>query len=111
MRGEIERLQKLKQHSFQRIQKLDNMLRGSLTTLGTMCSRKDCECHRGKKHGTAYYLSKTQGGKTKMLYIPKVKVEAVKKGVENYKEYKDIGKEICWINEEIIRLEKEEGKK
>ncbi len=64
-----------------------------------------------KRHGTAYYLSKTEGGKTKMLYIPKVKLEAVKKGVESYNEYKDIGKEICRINEEIIRLEKEEGKK
>jgi hypothetical protein len=111
MKKEIERLHILKQRYIQRIHELDNMLRGSLTTLGTMCNRKDCECHRGKKHGTAFYLSKTEGGKTKMLYIPKEKLDVVKKGIESYREYKTIGKEICRINEEIIKLGKEEERK
>lgn len=111
MKKEIETLHTLKQRYIQRLHKLDNMLRGSLTTIGTMCNRKDCECHRGKKHGTAYYLSKNEGGRTKMLYIPKEKVEAVKRGIESYREYKQLGKEICRINEEIIKLEKEEGRK
>jgi hypothetical protein len=37
-------------------------------------------------HGIAFSLPETEGGKTKMLYIPKEKLDAVKKGVESYRE-------------------------
>ena len=67
------------------------VLRGTLVTRYLKCRRHDCEvCRRQGGHGPHYYLS-TRGdeGKTRMIYVPKGRLEEVRAAVACYKRLKE----------------------
>lgn len=84
------------------------MLQGSLVSLYRKCGKKGCRCERGKKHGPAYCLSFKEGGVTRMVYIPRARLEEVKKGVEAFSRYWDEGVKLSRINLKIMGLKKGE---
>jgi hypothetical protein len=72
---------------------------GSLVLLKRRCGTK-------KKY-PAYFLSKSEQGKTIMRYIRKDEVKRVQISLAQHKGLKRLIKRLCEINEEIFILERE----
>jgi hypothetical protein len=80
------------------IQGCSEMLQGSLVVLYRKCGKRGCRCERGEKHGPAYYLSYKEGGVTQMVYIPVSRLEEVKKAMEAFSRYWELGVKLSRLN-------------
>jgi len=47
-----------------------NMLWGSLGSVYRRCGRKGCHCASGAKHGPVFYLTRSEAGRTRNIYVP-----------------------------------------
>lgn len=83
---------------------LTQVLHGSWVERYSVCSKKDCKCRRGEKHGPRRYLVINENGKQKQKYIPNSQVDVVKKGIQDYKHMQEIILEITKINLQLIRV-------
>ena len=102
-----------------RITKLKRERTALLAELGTMteiihaswlerystCARKDCACHRGKKHGPRYYVVIGEGGRQRQKYVPLSQVDIVRAGVDQARRAQTIMHRITLINVELMRQE------
>jgi len=86
----------------------EGMLQGSLVTLYRKCGKKGCRCERGAKHGPAYYLSYKEEGVTRMIYIPLGRLGEVKKAMEAFSKYWEVGVELSRLNLKEMGLSKKE---
>ena len=82
---------------------LTQILHGSWVERYSVCSRENCKCKRGQKHGPRRYLVINEKGKQKQKYIPNLQVDAVKEGIQEYKRMQEIIMEITQINLKLIR--------
>ena len=89
-----------------KIQGCSGMLQGSLVILYRKCGKKGCRCERGEKHGPAYYLSYKEGGGTQMVYIPVSRLGEVKKAMEAFSRYWELGVKLWVLNLEHMGLRK-----
>ena len=77
--------------------KADVLIRGSLVVMDRVCGRQNCRCVKGHKH-RSLYLSRSEKGKLKMIYIPREAEEEVRRGVLNYKRMKTLLNRISRIH-------------
>lgn len=82
---------------------LTQVLHGSWVERYSVCSRSNCKCKRGQKHGPRRYLVINEKGKQKQKYIPNLQVDAAKQGIQEYKRMQEIIMEITRINIKLIR--------
>ena len=85
---------------------LAHILHGSWVERYSVCSRPDCKCHRGEKHGPRYYLVVNEDGRQRQKYIPKSQVPAARNGVEEHRRMQEIAKRITEINLKLIKERK-----
>lgn len=102
----MKRLEVEKAGLLSKIQDCSEMLQGSLVVLYRKCGRKGCRCESGEKHGPAYYLSYKEGGVTQMVYVPVSRLEDVKKGIEGFSRYWELGVKLSRLNLEQMGLRK-----
>jgi hypothetical protein len=75
------------------------MIRGSIVTLKGKCGKPNCICSRDQERAhIRYYLSVNEGGKTRMVYIPKKRLSEVENGIRAWKTFKEVGKELAEFN-------------
>jgi hypothetical protein len=87
-----------------RLPPLESVLPGSLIERYKRCGKPGCKCAKGPGHGPKYYLSVSQSGSTpRMDYVPCEYQPQVLKHVENYRQVRDILKQVCAINCELLR--------
>lgn len=82
------------------------MIQGSLIKRFVRCGNPRCKCADGEKHGPAYYLSFKENGVTKMIYIPKDKVNTMTAQINHYKAYKQLGREISQMNKQLLDIQR-----
>ena len=68
-------------------------VRGSIITMKRVCGNPNCRCAKGQKH-VSLYLSRSEGGRPKMLFIPKHYEAMVKRWIKNYRRVKELMEEI-----------------
>src|SRR4030042_1289626 len=100
----MKRLGAEKARLLREIQYCSEMLQGSLVVLYRKCGKKGCRCERGEKHGPAYYLSYKEGGVTQMVYIPVSRLGEVKKAMEAFSRYWELGVKLSRLNLEYMGL-------
>jgi hypothetical protein len=86
------------------LSKTQEMLSG-LSAIYRRCGKSGCRCQDGYRHGPAWCLYYKEKDKIKILYIPPQYVDKVRVQAKAYRRYKEIGKEICRINRELLELE------
>jgi hypothetical protein len=83
---------------------LDAILRGSLIERYKRCGKPGCKCADGRGHGPKYYLSVTPPqGRPQLDYVPQAYVDEVTEFLAHYRSSREILKEICEINRELLR--------
>jgi hypothetical protein len=86
-----------------RLPPAEAILRGSLIERYKKCGKPGCRCAKGPGHGPKHYLSISQAGKNpQMDYVPQDYCEQVEAYLANYQSIKEILKEICDINSELL---------
>ena len=85
------------------------MLWGSLGAVYRRCGRKWCHCVTGQKHGPVFYLTRSEGGRTRNIYVPPELREEVEAGVAAYRRYRELGQEIAEANARRLGLGKKRG--
>lgn len=85
---------------------LSRLLRGSWIERYSVCSRADCKCHRGERHGPRRYLVVNEFGCRRQKYVPNSWVEAALEGRDQYRRLQEIVGRITDIN---LALMKEDG--
>jgi hypothetical protein len=69
------------------------LVRGTIITMKRACGNPNCRCAKGHKH-VSLYLSRSEGGRPKMLFIPKDYEAMVKRWTKNYRRVKELMEEI-----------------
>jgi len=82
---------------------LVSMIGGSFFQRFSTCSRPTCGCHTGKRHGPRGYVSVTRDAVQRQHYVPKGQVEAVRKGIRQYRRLLTIVERITAINLQLVR--------
>lgn len=82
---------------------LTHLLHGTWIERYSTCSRTNCKCHRGDKHGPRYYVVINAEGKQRQKYVPLSQASAATEGIEQYQRLQEIVAEITRINLELIK--------
>jgi len=85
------------------------MLWGSLGAVYRRCGRKGCHCASGEKHGPVFYLTRSEDGRTRNIYVPEELRQEVAAGVAAYRRYRELGQEIAESNARRLGLAKKRG--
>lgn len=70
-----------------RIADSDPMVLGSFYTVHKTCSKKNCRCQKGDKHGPFPALSQSIGGKRKLVMVKQEDVPSVREKAAAYKDF------------------------
>jgi hypothetical protein len=85
------------------------MLWGSLGEVYRRCGRKGCHCASGEKHGPVFYLTRSEAGRTRNIYVPEELRQEVEAGVAAYRRYRQLGQESAERNAQRLGLGKKRG--
>lgn len=80
------------------------LIRGSYFERFSTCSRPNCRCHQGQRHGPRSYVAVTEGKRQRQHYVPKGQQAAVKLGVDQYHRLLELMSRVTMINLELMRL-------
>lgn len=82
---------------------LESLVCGSVFERFSVCSRPNCSCHDGRRHGPRTYLS--VGGSTgqRQHYVPISQVDAAREAVCQYGRLRRIVESITQINLKLLR--------
>ena len=100
---EIKRLLQNRERLIKRMMSLCRLIRGSVFKRYSTCSRPECSCQNGKRHGPRWYVASSQDGRQKQHYIPKEQVDAVKQGIDSYTELMRLIDNVTKINLSLMR--------
>jgi hypothetical protein len=99
-------LRQKRKRLLRRLPPLEAIVRGSLIERYKRCGKPGCQCHQEghRGHGPKYYLSVSRsGGRPEMDYVPAQYREQVEEYLENFQKARDILREVCDINRELLR--------
>jgi len=82
---------------------LPHLLHGSWVQRYSLCSRKECKCHRGERHGPRHYLVVRENGRQRQKYVPNSQVEAAQAGRSEYCRLNEIVDRITQINLALMK--------
>ncbi|MGH9340431.1 MAG: DUF6788 family protein [Acidobacteriota bacterium] len=79
------------------------LIGGSWFERFSTCSRPQCACHQGQRHGPRTYVVVTQEKAQRQHYVPQDQVQALKKGIRQYRRLLEIVGEVTRINLALMR--------
>src|SRR5713226_2820955 len=100
----IRRIQQAQQRLLRQLTGLaERAIFGSLSETYRTCGQPDCRCKQGEKHGPHLYISfRGQEGKTTGYYVPQPLGKAVRDGVEAWKQFQALARELADLNRERL---------
>jgi hypothetical protein len=79
------------------------ILHGTYLERFSTCSRPDCDCHHGRRHGPRAYVVMRVGRTQRQRYIPQRQIEAVRKAIARYHRLMGLVERISTINLQLMR--------
>ncbi len=86
-----------------KLEKLPQLLHGTWVERYSICSRPDCKCHQGKRHGPRHYLVINEKGRQRQKYISNSQVQTALTGLSQYRELQEIVDRITHLNLELMK--------
>ena len=103
---EIRKLIEERTRLLEELGTLSQLLHGSWIERFSVCSRPNCRCHQGERHGPRHYLVINEKGRQRQRYIPNLEVEAARKGISQHHRLLEIVDRITYINLALIKERK-----
>ena len=79
------------------------LVRGSFVLLGKKCGKAGCACTRGALHATRY-LSASEQGRTRMVYVSAEDAAAVKSAAERYQRFRRARAQLVKLSTQTVTL-------
>jgi hypothetical protein len=102
-RDTLKRLRDERRRLLRQLSSLSLVIRGSFFKRFSTCSRPDCACHEGKRHGPRFYVVITQDKAQRQHYVSNQQVPMVRRGIQQYWRLLEIIDRITTINIDLIR--------
>lgn len=99
----LDALLKKRRQLLNQLADLPLLLHGSYFERFSTCSRPNCRCHGGQKHGPRSYLVVHRDKTQHQVYLPLAQVEAARRGIAQHQRLAEIVTRITEINLELIR--------
>jgi hypothetical protein len=81
------------------------LLKGTLVVRYKVCGKPGCRCMKeGKKHGPYVYLSRSVGGKTRMVPVPGADRQRVKRLTEDYRKFRKARERAMKVARAMVEL-------
>lgn len=103
LRQQIYKLQREHTRLVQRMLKSRGMVKGSVITLARRCGKPGCKCNRGEKHKSKY-LSISDGGKTRMIYLKPGMEIKIGEAAERYRRFRSARSRLVKVQKEVLDL-------
>lgn len=81
-----------------------DMTSGSIYTVYKKCGNKNCRCAKGKLHGPFKYLSKKEGGKTKLTFVRRADEDDTERMALSYRKYTSFMARLNKIDKKIYEI-------
>jgi len=101
----LHRLLQKRSHLFAEISKLTSLLHGSWIQRYSTCTRPECKCHKGQRHGPTHCLVINEDGRQRQKYVPQSQIATAQTGLAQYKRLQDLVHQITLINLAIMKEE------
>jgi hypothetical protein len=88
---------------FNEMLSLSKLIRGTFFQRYSTCSRPNCSCHKGERHGPRSYVAVTMDKKQRQHYIPNDQVEFAREGIQQFHRLIELMDEITEINIELMK--------
>ena len=80
------------------------MIQGCLVTLEGSCGKPSCSCaQRRDRYHRRRYLSWTEAGRTRMLYLARADLKAFQRGIKAWAEFKRIAQQLAHLNAQTLK--------
>lgn len=100
LRQKVRRLDERRRKLLPRVLRPSRMVRGSLYEMRRRCGNPRCKCARGDLHAS-WYLSRGEGGRTRLTYIGRVVPDWLAGRVGRYQHHQKVLAAIRKIDTEI----------
>jgi len=85
------------------LSRFSQVLHGSFLERFSTCSRPDCVCHGGQRHGPRAYVVVRAGGRQRQHYIPQRQIEAVRRAIARYHRLMALVDRLSTINLQLMQ--------
>jgi len=89
---------------------LSRLLHGSWVERYSVCSRPDCKCHRGERHGPRHYLVVNEAGRQRQKYVANSQVKAALEGLAQHRRLRKIVDQITQLNLNLMKEDEHESR-
>ena len=105
----LKKLQKERAGLLAELATLSCLLHGSWVERYSVCSRPECKCHRGERHGPRHYLVINEAGRQRQKYVANSQVDAAMEGLAQYRRLQEIVDRITQLNLALMKENKYEN--
>ena len=103
-------LQKERAGLFAELATLSRLLHGSWVERYSMCSRPNCKCRRGERHGPRHYLVVNEAGRQRQKYVANSQVKAAMEGLAQHRRLRQIVDRITQLNLNLMKENEHESR-
>ena len=89
---------------------LSRLLHGSWVKRYSVCSRPDCPCRRGERHGPRHYLVVNEAGRQRPKYVANSQVKAALEGLAQHRRLRKIVDRITQLNLDLMKEDEDESR-
>lgn len=89
---------------------LSRLLHGSWVERYSVCSRADCKCRKGQRHGPRHYLVINEAGRQRQKYIANSQVDVAMDGLAQHRRLREIVDRITQLNLSLLAENKNESR-
>jgi len=89
---------------------LSRLLHGSWVERYSVCSRPDCKCRRGERHGPRHYLVVNEAGRQRQKYVANSQVKAALEGLAQHRRLRQIVDQITQLNLNLMKEDEHESR-
>ena len=97
-------MRRKRQGLLRRLGRLAGLLHGSYVERFSVCARKGCLCHHGKRHGPRSYLVVYRRKRQRQLYVRQAERSAVRRGLRQHEQAQAIIAQLTDVNLQLLRL-------
>lgn len=87
----------------ERMARLSWLVHGSYLERFSVCTRPQCACRRGQRHGPRSYVVVYRGKKQRQVYVPQAQREAIRQGIRQDQQLRALVQEITRLNLQLMR--------
>ena len=102
--SKVKALRSRREELLRELSSLRVVIRGTYLERFSTCARSACACHnKGQRHGPRNYVVITEAKRQRQHYVPQAQVQAVRRGVGQYRRLLEVVTDITRINVELMR--------